>query len=133
MLRVKAVPAFLNNTCTDGISAALLMTTSGALLGMGGSGGGVGGGVTENVQAAITANVWDSFASMPTNYESGKKAQGLSCLILELEETTIAIQEFGDQYVACLCSGNDVDQRFLRAKLDSLVNALSGAFERLSQ
>ena len=90
-------------------------------------------GVTENVQAAITANVWDSFASMPTNYESGKKAQGLGCLILELEETTIAIQGFGDQYIACLCGGKDVDQRFLRAKLDSLVAALSGAFERLSQ
>jgi hypothetical protein len=133
MLRVKAVPAFLNNSCTDGVSAALLMSTSGALLGMG-AGTGMGAGVTENVQAAITANVWDSFASMPTNYESGKKAQqGLGCLILELEETTIAIQGFGDQYIACLCSGKDVDQSFLRAKLDSLVAALSGAFERLSQ
>ena len=127
-----AVPGFLNKSCTDGVSAALLMTTSGALLGMGGVSSTVDS-VTENVQAAITANVWDSFASMPTNYESGKssKAQGLACLILELEETTIAIQGFGDQYVACLCSGKDVDQRFLRSKLDSLVNALAGAFEKL--
>ena len=132
MLRVEAVPEFLNKSCTTGVSAALLMTTSGALLGVGGTTSTVDS-VTENVQAAITANVWDSFASMPTNYESGKskKAQGLACLILELEETTIAIQGFGDQYVACLCSGKDVDQSFLRSKLDCLVNALAGAFEKL--
>ena len=137
MLRVKAVPAFLNKSCTDGVEAALLMTTSGALLGMGGSSDGAGGvgAITENVQAAITANVWDSFSSMPTNYESGKSNKagqpGLGCLILELDEATIAIQGFGDQYVACLSGGKDLDQSFLRDKLDSLVNALAVTFERL--
>ena len=86
-----------------------------------------------NVQAAITANVWDSFASMPTNYESGKphKAQALGCLVLELDETTIAIQGFGDEYIVCMVGEKDIDQAFLRSKLDCLVNALAGAFERL--
>ena len=53
MLRVKAVPAFLNNSCTDGVSAALLMSTSGALLGMG-AGTGMGAGAGMGVGASAS-------------------------------------------------------------------------------
>lgn len=136
MLQVGKLSGFLNESCTDGVTAAFLMTTSGALLGAGGQQNTIGS-VTENVQAAISANVWESFASMPTNYESGETRKGtsqnetLQCLILELEESTIVLQGFGE-YVVCLCSDKNVDHLLLRSQLGSLVKALDGAFARLA-
>ena len=133
MLQVSKLSGFLNESCTNGVTAAFLMTTSGALLGAGGVQNTIDS-VTENVQAAISANVWESFARLPTNYESGETRKGatenetLQCLVLDLEETTIALQSFGE-YVVCLCGE---DQLRLRTKLGALVTALEGAFERLA-
>jgi len=133
MIKVGKLSGFLNESCTSGVTAAFLMTTTGALLG-------AGGGsklVTENVRAAISANVWESFASMPTNYESGETRKGasqnetLQCLVLDLEESTIALQGFGE-YVVCLCSEKGMDQLELRGKLGALVKALHGSFLRLA-
>ena len=133
MLQVGKLSGFLNDTCTDGITAAFLMTTSGALLGAGGQ---------ENTIDSVTfsslsANVWESFASMPTNYESGETRKGtaqnetvLQCLILDLDATTIALQSFGE-YVVCLCSETGNNQVHLRAKLGLIVKALDGAFQRM--
>ena len=142
MLKVQQVPGFLERSCTEGVTAAFFMTTSGALLGTGGSAAAVGA-VSEHVQAAICANVWESFASMPTSYESGEtrkqggdagsgdRAPQLTELLLELEGAIVAIQGFGE-YVVCLSSGPDMDTAFLRSKLSALVDALAGAFKRLA-
>ena len=136
MLQVGKLSGFLNESCKEGVTAAFLMTTSGALLGAGGR----QDSVAETVLSAIAANVYESFASMPTNYESGETRKGaaasqnetLQCLILDLEETTVALQGFGE-YVVCLCSEKDgLDQLKLRTRLGSLVKALCGAFERLA-
>ena len=136
MLQVGKLSGFLNQSCTNGITAAFLMTTSGALLGAGGGQNTIDE-VTENVQAAISANVWESFARMPTNYETGETRKGasenetLNCLVLELEASTIALQSFGE-YVVCLCSEKNTNEIKLRARLDALSTALSAAFDRLA-
>ena len=100
---------------------SMVMTKSGALLGRGGVE--PSDDTQSGIQAAISANTWTSFASMPTQYEVGGKrnseSQELQCLVLELDSLTIAIQTFGE-YIACVGGASGVDSVFLREKLGAL-------------
>ena len=112
---------------------SMLMNKSGALLGTGGQRPEE---ETESrIQAAIAANMWGSFASMPTQYEVGGKrnsqSEELRCLVLELGTMTLAVQAFGD-YIGCVGADPELDQDFLRAKLQALVDASSHAFKQLA-
>ncbi|ETV79855.1 hypothetical protein H257_07069 [Aphanomyces astaci] len=132
MIRAKVLPTVLNQILSDGITAAFLMTSDGALLGTVGSMNIEVSSlpvVDNKVVGAIVANVWGEYA------ESAKEIfadETLQVLFLHFDQNkSLAIASAGTGYLVCAYSDGTAPMGLVKARLQALQPFLKGALQQI--
>ncbi|OQR82211.1 hypothetical protein THRCLA_23230 [Thraustotheca clavata] len=136
MIRAKVLPEVLRQGLGDGVTATLLMTIDGALMGSVGmispspaNPNAVKPAVDMKVVGAIAANVW-------SEYEHSSKdafpTEELHTLFLEFEKDKyMAVTSAGSGYLICLLSEGEAPMGILKKKLQTLQPYLKESLQQI--
>jgi len=114
MLRPKVLPKILEQSVSEGVISALLITTEGDLLA-------TSGGENDKVIAAIVSNIWSSYH---------KVNKVIHCLLLECEHGNLAVTKVS-QFVLCIYGNKNSELGMLKSKMDVLYQYLEPSLNKL--
>ncbi|KAG9411307.1 Ragulator complex protein lamtor2 [Aphanomyces cochlioides] len=129
MIRAKVLPDVLSQIVGDGVTATLLMTVDGALLGSVGSLKSETTAVDAKVVGAIVANVWGEYA------QSAKEIftdESLQVLFVNFDkDKCLGIISASPGYLLCAYSNGEAPLGLVKSKLEALQPFLVDALQQI--
>lgn len=116
MIKSKTLRALLEQACTGGVQATILLDLNGSMIAY--SGGDV---IGNQMVTAIVANLWTSFQS---------KEPGLVTLLFDFEKGRVAASRTS-QFVLCVCGAETVPLGLLKAKAETLADYLQSPMDEV--
>ncbi|CAI5735857.1 unnamed protein product [Hyaloperonospora brassicae] len=124
MLRAKVLPEVLGQIVDDEVTACILMTLEGALVGSVGE----KEAVDHKVVGAIASHTWGEYV------HAGREANPageLRTMLMELEHGRLAMTVAGKAFLLCAYSGTDAPAGLLKAKVETLGTFLSASLDQI--
>ncbi|KAF4150073.1 Roadblock/LC7 domain [Phytophthora infestans] len=124
MLRAKVLPEVLGQIVGDGITACMLVTLEGALVGSVGD----GEAVDHKVVGAIASHTWGEYL------HAGKEANpagDLRTMLVELERGRLAMTVAGKSFLLCAYSSTETPAGLLKAKVETLGAYLTASLDQI--
>ncbi|KAG3117511.1 hypothetical protein JG687_00002905 [Phytophthora cactorum] len=127
MLRAKVLPEVLGQIVGDSITACMLVTLEGALVGSVGD----GEAVDHKVVGAIASHTWGEYL------HAGKEANptgDLRTMLVELEASDrgrLAMTVAGKNFLLCAYSSTDAPTGLLKAKVETLGAYLTASLDQI--
>uniref|UniRef100_A0AAV1TUH6 Roadblock/LAMTOR2 domain-containing protein n=1 Tax=Peronospora matthiolae TaxID=2874970 RepID=A0AAV1TUH6_9STRA len=125
MLRAKVLPEVLGQIVDNEITACILMTIDGALVGSAGE----KDAVDHKVVGAIASHTWGEYVH--AGREEANPAGELRTILMELEHGRLAMTLAGKTFLLCAYSGTDAPAGLLKAKVESLGTFLSASLDQI--
>ncbi|EGZ19197.1 hypothetical protein PHYSODRAFT_489532 [Phytophthora sojae] len=120
MLRAKVLPEVLGQIVGDGVTACMLVTLEGALVGSVGD----GEAVDHKVVGAIASHTWGEYL------HAGKEANPTGDLRTMLRGR-LAMTVAGKNFLLCAYSGADAPAGLLKAKVEALGTYLTASLDQI--